>query len=257
MAGNYTDLADLIEKNEAAALDQLKNESSAKQSAKHDDANDDRSGGRDHRGRNGHSQRNSQTRYLDERAENDERRVRRSKDLSDDDAGRGISDKESANGSTRSRRHRRSQSPARSDRRSYRERDREYGSRGDLRDSYRPGDRRGDRRGDDDTYRPDGDRRRRDRDREYEGRDRDRDRSRDRHDRRHGRDSRRHRSPTPPTDGANDRDERTVFVQQIAASCSSSKLHKFFEQIGPVVDAQIVKDRVSGRSKGYVKFLQA
>jgi RNA-binding protein 39 len=41
-------------------------------------------------------------------------------------------------------------------------------------------------------------------------------------------------------------------VQQIAQSCTSSKLQKFFEQVGAVVDAQIVKDRVSGRSKGYV-----
>jgi RNA-binding protein 39 len=40
-------------------------------------------------------------------------------------------------------------------------------------------------------------------------------------------------------------------VQQIAQSCTSSKLQKFFEQVGAVVDAQIVKDRVSGRSKGY------
>jgi RNA recognition motif-containing protein len=29
----------------------------------------------------------------------------------------------------------------------------------------------------------------------------------------------------------------------------------FFEKVGPVKEAQIVKDRVSGRSKGYVLIL--
>lgn len=248
MAGNYTDLADLIEKNEAVALDQLKQESDMSKHGKGETGHDDRGSDRGHRSR---SDRRSPPKYQDERAENDERRLRRSRDVSDDD-GRGHSDNGSTAGSVRSRRHRRSQSPTKSDRRGYR--DREYGSRGDLRDSYRPSDRRSDRRGDDDSYyRPDNDRRRRDRD--YEGRDRERDRSRDRGDRRSdrdGRDSRRRHSPAPPNEDANDRDERTVFVQQIAQSCSSSKLQKFFEQIGPVVDAQIVKDRVSGRSKGYV-----
>jgi RNA-binding protein 39 len=39
-------------------------------------------------------------------------------------------------------------------------------------------------------------------------------------------------------------------VQQLAARLRSRELKDFFEQVGPVVDAQIVKDRVSGRSKG-------
>lgn len=253
MAAAYTDLADLIEKNEAVALDQLRNESDVKQHSKSEHSSDDRRSERDGRSRGDDSAHRSpqHSEYMDERAENDKRRLRRSRDMSDDD-GRTHSDRDSASGSTRDRRHRRSQSPPKSDRRGYR--DREYGSRGDLRDSYRPGDRRGDRRGEDDSYRPDSDRRRRDR--EYEGRDRTRDRSRDRGDRRGGRDSRdfrdarRRRSPTPAKEDSNDRDERTVFVQQIAQSCSSSKLQKFFEQVGAVVDAQIVKDRVSGRSKG-------
>jgi RNA-binding protein 39 len=33
----------------------------------------------------------------------------------------------------------------------------------------------------------------------------------------------------------------------------TKELMAFFEQAGPVKEAQIVKDRVSGRSKGYVK----
>jgi RNA-binding protein 39 len=41
-----------------------------------------------------------------------------------------------------------------------------------------------------------------------------------------------------------------VFVQQLAAALRTKQLKAFFEQSGPVVEAQIVKDRVSGRSKG-------
>ncbi|KZZ98585.1 RNA splicing factor Pad-1 [Moelleriella libera RCEF 2490] len=66
--------------------------------------------------------------------------------------------------------------------------------------------------------------------------------------------SRRSRSPQPNED---ERDSRTVFVQQLAARLRSDKLKKFFEEFaGPVNEAQIVKDRVSGRSKGvgYVEF---
>jgi RNA-binding protein 39 len=47
-----------------------------------------------------------------------------------------------------------------------------------------------------------------------------------------------------------ERDRRTVFVQQLAARLRPSQLVEFFEKVGPVKDAQIVKDRVSGRSKG-------
>ena len=48
-----------------------------------------------------------------------------------------------------------------------------------------------------------------------------------------------------------ERDQRTVFVQQLAARLRTKELIKFFEQAGPVREAQIVKDRISGRSKGY------
>ena len=35
----------------------------------------------------------------------------------------------------------------------------------------------------------------------------------------------------------------------------TKELIQFFEKVGPVKEAQIVKDRVSGRSKGYVDLL--
>ncbi|KAI9753443.1 MAG: hypothetical protein M4579_005163 [Chaenotheca gracillima] len=62
-------------------------------------------------------------------------------------------------------------------------------------------------------------------------------------------------SPQPTED---ERDRRTVFVQQLAARLRSKELIAFFEKVGPVKEAQIVKDRVSGRSKGvgYVEFKQ-
>ena len=57
------------------------------------------------------------------------------------------------------------------------------------------------------------------------------------------------KSPTPqPTE--DERDRRTVFVQQLAARLRTKELIGFFEKVGPVKEAQIVKDRVSGRSKG-------
>ncbi|KAL8782891.1 MAG: hypothetical protein Q9195_009539 [Heterodermia aff. obscurata] len=65
------------------------------------------------------------------------------------------------------------------------------------------------------------------------------------------------KSPTPqPTE--DERDRRTVFVQQLAARLRTKELIQFFEKVGPVKEAQIVKDRVSGRSKGvgYVEFKQ-
>ncbi|KAK9365751.1 hypothetical protein V1509DRAFT_632012 [Lipomyces kononenkoae] len=53
-----------------------------------------------------------------------------------------------------------------------------------------------------------------------------------------------------------ERDQRTIFVQQLAARLRTKELIAFFEKAGPVRDAQIVKDRISGRSKGvgYVEF---
>ncbi|KAI9809145.1 MAG: hypothetical protein M1825_002435 [Sarcosagium campestre] len=60
-------------------------------------------------------------------------------------------------------------------------------------------------------------------------------------------------SPQPTED---ERDRRTLFVQQLAARLRLKDLIAFFEKVGPVKEAQIVKDRVSGRSKGigYVEF---
>ncbi|KAI9763652.1 MAG: hypothetical protein M1840_000366 [Geoglossum simile] len=74
---------------------------------------------------------------------------------------------------------------------------------------------------------------------------------------------RRSRSPkraksrsTSPQLTEDERDRRTVFVQQLAARLRTKELIAFFEKVGPVKEAQIVKDRVSGRSKGvgYVEF---
>lgn len=208
----------------------------AKSNAQQADRGRDEKGGRDHHG-------SKNNRYSTEREENDDRRSRRSRDLGDDDVPvkdevKDGSDKGSANGSVRSRR--RSRSP-RSDRRpeSYRQRDRPAG------DYYAPS-------GGDNHYRPGRDDRR-DRDRR-DNRDRSPRRDRDRYqsgrdDRRPSDPHRRKRSPEPTDD---ERDRRTVFVQQLAARLRTKELKAFFERAGWVVDAQIVKDRVSGRSKGYV-----
>ena len=69
----------------------------------------------------------------------------------------------------------------------------------------------------------------------------------DRH--RGGRTPRRDATPQLTED---ERDRRTVFVQQLAARLRTKELKEFFEKVGPVNEAQIVKDRISGRSKGYV-----
>lgn len=99
-------------------------------------------------------------------------------------------------------------------------------------------------------YRPRDDRDRRDR----------RDRS-DRHD--HGRDRDDRRDSRRADGDANpaaltedERDRRTVFVQQLAARLRTRELKEFFEKVGEVNEAQIVKDRISQRSKGvgYVEF---
>jgi RNA-binding protein 39 len=76
----------------------------------------------------------------------------------------------------------------------------------------------------------------------------------DRGPRRRDEDRRGARQTTPrdssPT--GDERDRRTVFVQQLAARLRTRELKEFFEKVGPVAEAQIVKDRVSNRSKGYV-----
>lgn len=230
--------------------------------------------------------------YSAEREENNERRARRTRDAAmssepngdhhSNGSGNGTvaRDQEmedaapapadarpsSANGSVRSGpARRRSRSPPDHDRR----RDREYRDRRDPRRSvdrddedryYRPGGRDHARR---DYDRRDNPRRSprdrgadRDIDRAYGGSGRDRRRSPPPHSRRRSPAARHsHRAKTPePTD--DERDRRTVFVQQLAARLRTKELQAFFEQVGPVVEAQIVKDRVSGRSKGvgYVEF---
>jgi RNA-binding protein 39 len=104
--------------------------------------------------------------------------------------------------------------------------------------------------------------------REQSDRDDYRDRDHDRGDRGHrssrGYDRRHRRSASPrsrrpvksmsPELNDDERDRRTIFVQQLAARLRTKELKEFFEKVGPVKEAQIVKDRVSGRSKGYVNF---
>ncbi|KAI0970857.1 hypothetical protein F4678DRAFT_472851 [Xylaria arbuscula] len=95
-------------------------------------------------------------------------------------------------------------------------------------------------------YRPRDDHRdREDRGAHYRARDDDRPRN--------GRTPKRDATPVLTED---ERDRRTVFVQQLAARLRTKELKEFFEKIGPVNEAQIVKDRISGRSKGvgYVEF---
>ncbi|KAJ5089286.1 hypothetical protein N7532_007970 [Penicillium argentinense] len=158
---------------------------------------------------------------------------RRDRDVDADDEMK--SDHGSANGSHRSRPSaRRSRSRDSDRRRSRQDRD-DYRSSGDY---YRGGGRARtrSRSPDDRHYRPS----RRDRDDE----------------RRRGGRTRR-RSPTKsPEPNEDERDRRTIFVQQLAIRLRSKDLIAFFEKVGPIKEAQIVKDRVSGRSKGvgYVEF---
>ncbi|KAF1954776.1 splicing factor, CC1-like protein [Byssothecium circinans] len=162
------------------------------------------------------------------------------------------------------------------DRRSSRERRRRTDSRGRSGDADDDMDRR---RRDRSRDRFRGDRDRRGRGGDYysggrDGRERSRsprrDRSRDRRgrgdrgyrarsrDRRpdHDRRGNGHRRTVTPEVTDDDRDKRTIFVQQISQRAETRHLHQFFEAVGAVVDAQIVKDRVTGRSKGvgYVEF---
>ncbi|KAM5436269.1 Phosphatidylinositol-3-phosphatase SAC1 [Microsporum ferrugineum] len=167
------------------------------------------------------------------------------------------SDRASANGSHRSRKRSRSRDSER--KRSRRDRDRgddAYRSSGGGGDFYRGGGRTRSRSRsplDDRYYRPTGRPRR-------DGDDRDDDKRRSRRDRdgrRRSPSNSRRPSKTPePQLTEDERDRRTVFVQQLAARLRTKELIAFFEKIGSVKEAQIVKDRVSGRSKGvgYVEF---
>lgn len=160
----------------------------------------------------------------------------------------------SANGSHRTRRRSRSRD---GDRHRRSRRDHRYGddhwSGGDY---YRGGGRAARSRSrsrspyDERYYRPSSGRSRRG------GDDRDDDKRHHRHDR----DSRRRtaspdgRNSKTPELNEDERDRRTIFVQQLAARLRTKDLITFFEKVGPVKEARIVKDRVSGRSKGYVFF---
>ncbi|KAF2816056.1 splicing factor, CC1-like protein [Mytilinidion resinicola] len=122
-------------------------------------------------------------------------------------------------------------------------------------DFYRGGHNRSRSRSPDRHYQPRGGRR--DRDRDYP-RDRDNRYNRGgRYARRGSRDESPKRRKTPePVLTEDERDRRTVFVQQLAARLETRHLFDFFNKVGRVKEAQIVKDRVSGRSKGvgYVEF---
>ncbi|KAM3075482.1 Phosphatidylinositol-3-phosphatase SAC1 [Clarireedia jacksonii] len=149
----------------------------------------------------------------------------------------------SEHGSAKSRRRSRSRDDDRRHSRRHRDSPEENGRRDG--DYYRGGGRQRDRsRSPNRYYRPRGDRR--DRDDVDAPRDDRRNRQRTRSPKREG---------TPPLT-EDERDRRTVFVQQLAARLRTKELIAFFEKVGPVKEAQIVKDRVSGRSKGvgYVEF---
>ncbi|KAJ5774929.1 RNA recognition motif domain eukaryote [Penicillium paradoxum] len=186
---------------------------------------------RDDRSRADPSERRDRSR--DRRRRGDRSRDRRpDRDTDGDEAMK--SDTASANGSLRSRKRSKSRESER--RRSRRD---DYRSNGDF---YRGGGRARSRSRspyDDRHYRPN----RRERDEER--------RPRRDNEARRGTPSR--KSPELNED---ERDKRTIFVQQLAARLRTKDLITFFEKVGPVKEAQIVKDRVSGRSKGvgYVEF---
>ncbi|CAI7566875.1 unnamed protein product [Penicillium bialowiezense] len=179
-------------------------------------------------------------RSRDRRRRHDRSRERRRPDRdvdADEEMKSPRSEHGSANGSQRSRKRSRSRE---SDRRRRRD---DYRSGGDF---WRAGGRARSRSRspyDDRHYRP--------------GR---RDRGDDDRRPRRGRDDRRgtpaRRESKSPELNEDERDRRTIFVQQLAARLRTKDLMAFFEKVGPVKEAQIVKDRVSGRSKGvgYVEF---
>ncbi|KAI9739163.1 MAG: hypothetical protein M1834_007376 [Cirrosporium novae-zelandiae] len=210
----------------------------------------------DDRHKSERNDRRERDRYRDSSRDRDRKRRDRSRDKRRDrdlenDVKSPRSERGSANGSHRSRKRSRSRDSDRRHSRRDRFRDDSDDYRGSGGDFYRgPGRARSRSRspGDDRYYRPSGRSRRDD------------DRDDDRHRRYNGRkrsQSTRRRSPSPtPQLTEDERDRRTVFVQQLAARLRTKELIAFFEKVGPVKEAQIVKDRVSGRSKGvgYVEF---
>ncbi|TVY58315.1 RNA-binding protein rsd1 [Lachnellula cervina] len=177
-------------------------------------------------------------------------RVRRETNGDKELIGTPTSDHGSAQGSVKSRRRSRSRDDDRRHSRRHRDSPDEAGRRdGDF---YRGGGRpRSRSRSPNRYYRPRG----------GDRRDRDDIENKPRDDRRGGRNEGRRQSRSPKRENTpplteDERDRRTVFVQQLAARLRTKELIAFFEKIGPVKEAQIVKDRVSGRSKGvgYVEF---
>ncbi|KIX07391.1 uncharacterized protein Z518_02044 [Rhinocladiella mackenziei CBS 650.93] len=191
----------------------------------------------DDRHRNDRSDRRDRDKYRDGSRDRDRDRRRRDRSREhrrdrDDDMRSPRSDHGSANGSHRSSRRR---SRSRDDDRRRSRRDDDYHRRRSRSPEY------------DRYYRPGGRSKRDDDDR----------RDRDRDHRRSASPKKRVKSKTPePQLTEDERDRRTVFVQQLAARLRTKELIQFFEKVGPVKEAQIVKDRVSGRSKGvgYVEF---
>ncbi|PGH15889.1 hypothetical protein AJ79_02056 [Helicocarpus griseus UAMH5409] len=216
-----------------------------------DKSRDESSGSRSERRDRDRHRDGSRDRDRERRRRDRSRERRHEKDADGDEEMKSPkSDHASANGSHRSRKRSRSRDSEK--RRSRRDRDDPYRSSGG--DYYRGGGRTTRSRSrspiDDRYYRPTGRSRRdeRDDDRRHSRRDR---------DGRRRSPSPRRRSRTPePQLTEDERDRRTVFVQQLAARLRTKELIAFFEKVGPVKEAQIVKDRVSGRSKGvgYVEF---
>ncbi|KAH6680705.1 hypothetical protein B0J14DRAFT_271347 [Halenospora varia] len=218
-------------------------------SAKSKDADDrhksERNDRRDRdRGRDGSRDRDRDRKRRDRSRDKARRDTNGDKEL----IGTPTSDHGSTHGSTKSRRRSRSRDDDRRHSRRHRDSPDEGGRRDG--DYYRGGGRARSRsRSPNRYYRPRGDRRDRD----------EADKPRD--DRRGGRSEARRPSRSPKRESTpplteDERDRRTVFVQQLAARLRTKELIAFFEKVGPVKEAQIVKDRVSGRSKGvgYVEF---
>ena len=47
------------------------------------------------------------------------------------------------------------------------------------------------------------------------------------------------------------RDARTIFVGQLVGKLDERDVRDYFAQVGGVVDVQLIRDRVSGKSKGF------
>jgi RNA-binding protein 23/39 len=229
-------------------------------SASKDQDNRPKGHDRDDRHKGERSERRDRDRHRDASRDRDRDRKRRERSRDrkrdrdgDEEMKSPNSERGSANGSHRSRKRSRSRDDDR--RHSRRDRHGEDGYRSSGGDFYRGAPRgrsRSKSPGDDRYYRPGANGRPRRDDTE-----RDDDRARDRRDRpverrRSASPKKRAKSKTPePQLTEDERDRRTVFVQQLAARLRTKELIQFFEKVGPVKEAQIVKDRVSGRSKGY------